>query len=389
MGQAERRPPASPTMGSGSNSGVVISTSRSWLRMVVPQTGQSFNSSTMNFSKRTRVTIREVAAHAGVSIATVSNVLNGKAQRATPETVARIQEAVAALGYRKDVNAAALKTGKSNTVWVLMPRTPGADPLHDGALDSPFFNDFLSGIERGASAGHQLINFCRISQLDDLAPIQYGPQPTGVIVMGRYDDEISAAIRAWDFPTVIIDNPDFFAAATSANHLNYTIDDRQMGELAANHLLDLGHRQILLLFGGLALSPVHQARYDGAVNACRARGGDCRLVEADVSAEGGRRAFAQIATAINEGVTAVIAMADVLAIGCYQAATDAGLRIPEQFSLVGMDNLRLLEYLPFQLTTVSQQIIARGFHAVQTLAEGQPLPDLPLQLIAGNTSAAR
>ena len=87
MGQAERRPPASPTMGSGSNSGVVISTSRGWLRMVVPQTGQSFNSSTMNFSKRTRVTIREVAAQAGVSIATVSNVLNGKAQRATPETV--------------------------------------------------------------------------------------------------------------------------------------------------------------------------------------------------------------------------------------------------------------------------------------------------------------
>ncbi len=336
-----------------------------------------------------RVTLKDVAKHAAVSIASASQVLNGNTSKVTPETAERIRNAASSIGYSKNQSAYALKSGVSNNVIVLMPQLASDDP--DTALlqDSPFFSDFLSGIEKGASLSHLPFSFMRVANADEVKPLLNGPKPRGVIVIGILPDTVKDLIANWDLTTLVVDDAGFFER-TSLNPciINYNIDDWSMGRAGLEYLLNAGHKRIVLLFGRLVDSIVHRTRYEGILDLAKvhAAAPDLQLIETDVSCEGAELVFSEVRQMlVQRNYTAVLCMADVLAIGSYRAAALNGLKIPEDFSLVGMDNLSLLKLLPFNLTTVDQRIVQRGYEAVMQLVSGQRHTAQVPRIIEGET----
>ena len=339
-----------------------------------------------------RVTLRDVAEKAGVSVASVSNVLNGRTEKVTAKTAQRIVDVARELGYAKDFNAAALKTGSSNIALVLMPAIETDDPdmqLMDG---SPFFSDLLAGIEKGASVSHLQFSFIRMGHESEAKALLNGPEPQGVIVVGRLTDAIQQVIAEWRFKTIIVDNGDFFRHYSASDRLiNFCVDDRVMGELAIEHLINLGHRHLVLLFGALDASSVHQERFIGIQRWLESHGHSdvtLDLVECGVNYTDAQAAFPAVEASLKKGATAVMCMADILALGCYRAASEAGYVIPNDFSLTGMDGLQILQYMPYQLTTVNQQVVQRGFSAVQSLVTHRPIDKPAISLNVGNTTRA-
>lgn len=336
-------------------------------------------------------TLKDVASLAGVSVATASNVINNKFSKVSQETVERVLAITEQLGYQKDLNALSLKKGISNMLVVLMPAVEHPDPFESLLIDGPFFSDFLAGIECGATALGLYFSFMRVKNVRQIEVLRRGVPPTGVIVIGKLADDVLAAIAAWEFKTLIVDDKPFFSQyPEAANLINYSIDDFTMAKLATEYLLELGHKRILLLFGPLQLSEVHQERFQGVQASLKSAGiasRDCPLIETDVNTDGALLVLAQIKSAIEQGVTAILCMSDILAIGCYRHLSLSGIRVPEAVSLIGMDNLRILKYLPFQLTTVSQDVARRGYYAVQHLLD-ETLPiATELRLIEGETTA--
>lgn len=339
-----------------------------------------------------RITLKEVALAAKVSVASASNVLNGQAHKVSTETAEHIRRVAGELGYARNHNAAALKQGCSNMVWLLMSGLAAGDEESLLSQQHPFFLDFLSGIEKGTSVCQLQFGSLRANNVRDLAPLLNGPRPKGVITLGLLNPAVEQVVAAWHIPTLVVDQGDFFDRYTpNPNLCNYGIDDTQMGELALAHLLAQGHRHIVLLFGELALSAVHRARFAGIQRLAASHPAPVTLtlIESVTSLEGVEPVFAQLRRQLDDGATAVLAMSDIQAIGVYRLAQRAGLRIPQDFSLIGMDNLSLLDYLPYRLTTVSQSIVSRGYHAVLQLAQQTRPQPASLALIRGETTAPR
>lgn len=337
-----------------------------------------------------RSTLKDVALKAGVSVATASNVINNKTGQVSEKTASKVLAIAKQLGYQKDLNAVSLKTGNSNMVVVLTPAFEHPDPFESLLIDSPFFSDFLAGIECGATALGLYFSFMRITNVQQLEVLRGSARPAGVIVIGKLNHEVLAAIATWDFNTLIVDDKQFFKQySPSQSLINYSIDDFTMAKIATDHLLELGHRRILLLFGPLNLSEVHTERFNSARTALKSAGltdDDYQLIETNVTTDGARQVFTQIQQGIEQGATAVLCMSDILAIGCYRQLSQCGLKVPEDISLIGMDNLRILKYLPFQLTTVSQDITKRGYQAVQQLKDANLTNSIELRLIKGDTT---
>lgn len=338
-----------------------------------------------------RSTLKDVAIQAGVSVATASNVINNKRGKVSEKTANKVLAIAKQLGYQKDLNAVSLKKGNSNMVVVLMPAVDHPEPFESLLVDCPFFSDFLSGIECGATALGQYFSFMRVSNVRQIEALQRGAKPVGVIVIGKLSDEVLAAIARWEFKTLIVDDKQFFNNhTTGSNLIDYSIDDFNMGKLATEHLLELGHKRILLLFGALQLSAVHLDRFHGVQVALKSAGidaGYCPLLETNVNTDGAKLVFAQIQRAIEQGATAILCMSDILALGCYRQLSQCGIKVPEAVSLIGMDNLRILKYLPFQLSTVNQDVVRRGYQAVQCLIDDNLSVATEIRLVAGETTA--
>jgi len=340
-----------------------------------------------------RTTIKDVAKAAGVSIATVSNVINGRSGKVNSNTAQRILAIAEELSYHRNLNAASLKTGNSHMIWVIMPKHT-IHP-HNQLEDSPFFNDLLMGIEKGASRSELYFCFMRIADVDELKRLSIGAAPRGVIVVGIFPPSIEQFIANWSFNTLIIDNRQMLLDNPEAEHLrHFGVDDYQMGRMAAEYLLSLGHRHLVLLFAPVELSVVHRDRYRGVCDALAEVAQTSHyLVECECSLSAADQCFSQIQQQLNYRASAVLTMADVLALGCHRAAIRRGLRIPEDFSLIGMDNLSLLSYLPYRLTTISQQVSQRGYQAVLTLLNGESeasaMEGLLPRLIEGDTCAPK
>ncbi len=331
-----------------------------------------------------RITIREVAKAAGVSIATVSNVINGRLSKVNSETAERIHQIAQKLGYQRDMNAASLKRGISNMVWVLMPEDHST---HGLALQhSPFFSDFLVGIEKGAADSDLYFSFMRVKSADELQRLSHGPAPKAVIIIGIFPQAILEQIATWPFQTIIVDNRQLqhqFPASTHFHYLNN--EDVKMGQMALEYLLSLGHQNVVVLAGPMQLSVVYRDRWLGIEAAAANHQSHLSVIECHCELEAASEVFPKVHAELKRGATAVLAMSDVQALGCYRAANQVGLTIPDAFSLIGMDNLTLLNYLPFDLTTINQNIVQRGYQVVMQLTEQSLEPLQMPELITGET----
>jgi len=293
---------------------------------------------------RASASIREVAAMAGVSVATVSNVLN-RPDVVAPATRDRVQAAITELGFVRNGPARQLRSGTARAIGLVV-------------LDvaNPFFTDVARGVEEVATeAGHAVI-LCNTDEsvtketrhLELLAE-----QRVHGVLITPADQSMDGVrrLREHGFSVVLLDCPDMLPDTCSV-----AVDDRTGGELAINHLLAEGHESIVMVNGPARL---HQARQRcaGARDALRAAGRDPGMLEIiEVPAftvAGGRRAGEQL-LARTHRPSAVFCGNDLIALGVLQVMVRAGVPVPDELAIVGYDDIDFAAAAAVPLTSVRQ-----------------------------------
>jgi DNA-binding LacI/PurR family transcriptional regulator len=313
-----------------------------------------------------RTTIADVARAAGVSKAAVSFAFNTP-ERLSAETVTRIREIATSLEYRPDPVARMLAQRRTWTIGILTPQAL------DVIFTNPYFGEFSAGVATAAEAAGLAIQFISplhgsLTRAVDRASVD------GVIIVGLGADHPEVGqIRRSSIPFVVVDStalPDEPAVE---------VDDEGGARLAAEHLVELGHRDFLVIgieppTAAAALEPagVTARRLRGYQAAAAAAGftiADSRMVVGPASMEGGILAFRR-AWAAGARPTAVLAMSDAMAIGALRAARDLGLNVPADLSIVGYDDVPVTQFTDPPLTTVHQPIRRKGEEAVRLLLAG-------------------
>ena len=300
-------------------------------------------------------TITDVAARSGVSSATVSRVLQGS-PRVSPAALERVQAAIAELGYRPSGVARSLRRQQTGTLGLIVTN-----------INNPFYPEIVRGAEDAAQRMGASIILCNAAE-DPEREIAYldlllERRVDGVIVAAggltkRHEDFLSA----FPAPLVLI-NADLPGGQVPA----VLSDDEAGGRAAADHLLELGHTRLIHI-SGPAVREAVSLRLDGvrAAIATSGRGVTLEVVEGDGYQAGGLAAR-QVAECLQPPY-AIIAHNDVTAVGAMHALFELGIRVPDEVSVVGFDDIALAAFTNPALTTVAQDKYAMGRLAVETIA---------------------
>jgi LacI family transcriptional regulator len=301
--------------------------------------------------------MKDVAAVAGVSIGTVSNVLN-RPHLVSEATRLRVQAAIVELGFVRNETARQLRAGSSRTIaYVVM----------DAA--NPFFNDVARGVEEAARAEGMVVYLCNSNQ-DGGREREYlerlrEQRVQGVLITPIEPKGERLAEMNSGMPVVLVDchSPD-------ATQCSVAVDDVLGGELALAHLLETGHERIAFVGGPMSVQQVRD-RYQGARNALADSAAELMLLETEalVVAEGRRAGERLVALPEAERPTAAFCANDLLALGLLQAMTRLGLSVPRDLAVVGYDDIEFAEAAAVPLTSVRQPRELLGRTAARLLLE--------------------
>ncbi len=303
-------------------------------------------------------TIRDVAKRAGVGVGTVSRVLNDRPS-VREVTRQKVISAIEALDYTPSPIARRLSLRKTLTIAVIVPfftrpsfveRLRGVEfALADSEYDLVLFN-----VETTAKRDAYFRDVPRRERVDGLLIISLSP----------HDGDVDRFLKS-RVPTVLID-------AQHPTLSRAVIDDVAGGRLATRHLIDLGHREIAYVSDHLQ-NPFNfvssRDRYEGYRQALAEAGLPFRP-EYHRQGEHGRqeaREMARELLALPNPPTAIFAASDTQAIGVLEATRGAGLRVPDDLSVIGYDDIEIAEYL--HLTTIRQPLFASGVEGVELLLE--------------------
>lgn len=300
------------------------------------------------------VSIKDVAAAAGVSVGTVSNVLN-RPDAVRPTTRARVETAIARLGFVPNASARQLAAGRSRTLAYLV-------------LDAsnPFFTDVTRGIEEVAKTENLSLFICN-SDLDAEREDQYLEQLTELRVRGvlitaiDYANPRLARLREQGVPVVLVDR----APHGTHDWCTVGVDDVTGGELAISHLIESGHQRLAFIGGPLEIPQVMD-RHTGARKAMDAGGlspDELVWIQTDALtiADGRRAGERLLGLPRRSRPTGVFCANDLLALGLLQHLVQRGVRVPDDIAIVGYDDIEYAAGAAVPLTTVAQprQLLGR------------------------------
>jgi DNA-binding LacI/PurR family transcriptional regulator len=299
--------------------------------------------------------IEDVASLAGVSIATVSRALSGRGS-VSPETRLRVSRAAASLGYVVSSSASSLVTGRSNNVGVVVP-----------IINQWFFGSILDGVERAlGERGYDLMLYNLTKSREERSRVfEY------FLVRKRVDAVIAVTLEmspAEATTLLALGKPIVGIGGPLDGIPTLSIDDVAAARLATEHLLLFGHRDILHVGGDVAVPMdfhVHSKRLQGFRDALAAAGvpfDEGSHVAAPFDIPGGYRAAKQVLGDPRRRPTAIFAAADEVAIGVILAARELGISVPEELSVIGIDDHPLAEM--FGLTSIAQRPDLQGAQAV-------------------------
>lgn len=300
-------------------------------------------------------TIQDVAKEAGVSVATVSRVLNnsGSVAKGTRDAVL---EAIRRLNYRPNLLGRNLRRTETRLVLVLLP-----------TIANPFYSRIVKGMEDVAIKNGYNIMLCNTDSNAERERVYLellkNKLADGVIFMAPElgKEELSALGR--DFPVVQCCE---YKEDARVHHVK--IDNFEAAEKAANHLISLGHKRIGMISSDNKFLSTRQ-REQGFRAALEAAGieYDGQLAaNGDYSFKSGRRAALNL-LALRNRPTAIFAISDVMAIGVLRAAREKGLRVPEDLAVIGFDNINFSSMCNPLLTTISQPKYDLGCMAMKLL----------------------
>ena len=283
-------------------------------------------------------TIRQVAEKAGVSVATVSYVLND-VRKVRPETEQRVLSAARELGYYPNAAARSLVVGRSSILGLVVPD-----------IENPFFPEITKAFQEAASAAGMetiVINTNYDMQrtrnaVDRLVSLQV---PGAVFLTSQVDNSIKEALAKRNVSAVYMDH-----AVAGVPAGNIVIDYEGGIAQAFEHLFKLGHTRIGLI-GGPAHGATAQRRKVAFLTAAESAGVDHRVIDSDFSVQGGYFSCSRLLGGFD--ATAVIAANDLMAIGALHCAYDRQLPVPASLSVVGFDDITFAQFTQPALTTVS------------------------------------
>lgn len=310
---------------------------------------------------RHAVTLRDVAEAAGVSISTVSRVLDDRLPTGRSAAAERVRRVADELGYRRNVFASSLRRGATATVGVLVPR------LHDAVMALTF-----EAVERAARRQglFAVVATCGDDADEERSATErlLDRSVDGVILAtARLDDALPASLRARGIPHVLALRTDRISPSSLG-------DDEAGGYLAARHLIDLGHRDIAIV-NGPRFTSTGVDRNAGAHRALHEAGltlPDDRVLWAGYGLDDGIAAGARLFGAEAAAPTAVFAANDNVAVGVISAARARGVHPGVDFSIVGYNDIPLASRLPTPLTSVHTPFDQIAGSAVDLLLERSP-----------------
>jgi LacI family transcriptional regulator len=318
-------------------------------------------------------TIREIAQYAGVSIATVSRVVNqnGYVSDHTREVVERV---VREHGYTANRSARGLSAGRSGLVGVTLPM-----------IHPAYFSVIVAGAAEALAEQDMRIVLCPTRHEHDrevslLERLMHGTTDCGLLVLPEESSDELRALMDEGYSFVVVDprrQIDERIPAVSAAHFSGAVQ-------ATRHLLELGHERIAAITGppGWMATEERLGGYHAALAAAGVPADGSLVVESNFELEGGREAAATLLDRPDRP-TAIFAFNDPLAVGAMQAALARGLRIPGDLSVVGFDDTAEAEIVTPQLTTVRQPLAEMGRMAVSLLSRlrlGQRVEALRVEL---------
>ncbi|NIF24149.1 DNA-binding transcriptional regulator CytR [Candidatus Pantoea multigeneris] len=304
------------------------------------------------------ITMKDVAEKAGVSTATVSRALMNP-DKVSAATRQKVESAAQAIGYAPHVLTRNTRRGETQTILIIVPD-----------ICDPFFSEIIRGVEEtAAKQGYiVLIGDCahQNQQEKSFLNLMLTRQIDGMVLLGSQLPFEASTEELRNLPPMVMGNE--FAPEMSLPTVH--IDNLTAAFEAVNHLLQLGHRDIACI-AGPEETPLSQYRLEGYIQALRRNGltVDPRyIVRGDFTFEAGSQAMKQLMSLPNPP-RALFCHSDIMALGAMNQARNLGLRIPQDLSVVGFDDIELSRYWDPPLTTVAQPRYQIGREAMLLLLE--------------------
>ena len=324
-----------------------------------------------------RVTLRDVAIHAGVSTAVVSYVINGGPRPTSAVVRERVLRTIAELDYHPDSAARGLRGRRTHTIAFVT-----YDFLPNESFSSHYLGRMLTALTRELQVhGHYLLMF-PLAIGDDPAPLRTllkSGRLDGIAIRFVQDsphtDGLLETVFESRVPCVCLERP----GAQRFGFHAVTYDDAEGARIATSHLVDLGHCRIAHMYGDMRYATA-QARLESY---------KCALIESGLEVDdelivgspwNTRQASFETHRLLDmdNPPTAIFAASDDMALGALHAARDRGLNVPDDLAVVGFDDIPLAEELTPLLTTVRVPLIEMGERAAQLLAARSSENDGPL-----------
>lgn len=326
-------------------------------------------------------TLKDIAKEAKVSVTTVSNVIHGNNKRVAKETVEKINMIIERINYVPNMTARSLVNNSSKIIGVINHVVPGKS---GNFISDPFHSVVIAGIEEKLREKGYYLMIRTVFSEDDLFSLLRNWNMDGLILIGLFQDMFFERLTNADVPFVLIDS-------YIDNHkvLNIGLEDCKGGYMATKHLIEKGHRDIVFASPIIVKNGVVEERFKGykmALQEANIPFENKNIYQQEITIEDGIELGHKLS--YRRDVTAVFATADILAAGIISGLNEKGKRVPNDFSVVGFDDIYISSLTAPRLTTIHQDAQEKGKVAAQSLIsviEGESIENnnviLPVTLI--------
>ena len=306
------------------------------------------------------VTLKDIAAEAGVSITTVSNVVHNRKSRVSPELVAKIWKIIEREHYVPSMSARSLANDQSCIIGVITHLTPQNT---GSTVGDPFLSSFVDSIEKQTRDEGYYLMIRAVEEAKELSALSRSWRLSGLILTGMFQDDFFRTTKELGIPYVLIDSyvddPDACCVG---------LEDEKGGYIATKHLLENGHRVIAFASPSVRPGGVIEKRLIGYRRALAEYGipYDPSLVfTQEISVEEGKQLGRLLAA--KKEITGIFASADILAAGIMAGLSESDVSVPQDKSVVGFDDLYLSQLTIPGLTTIHQDAGQKGILATEML----------------------